>query len=48
MGNLIEKKNEALETYKEAKKNYLENRNNENWERFCDAKRNCMLLGVRI
>lgn len=41
-------KAKALEIYKEAKKAYFENRTNENWITFCNAKRNCMLLGVRI
>lgn len=46
--NLQIRKAEALETYKEAKKAYLEDMSNENWIAFCDAKRTCMLLGVRI
>lgn len=41
-------RDEALNNYKEAKKAYLENRTNENWIKFCDAKKVCMLLGVRI
>lgn len=41
-------KEEALKIYKEAKKAYLENMTNENWIKFCDAKTNCMKLGVRI
>ena len=41
-------KETALNTYKEAKKAYLENRTNENWIAFCNAKTNCMRLGVRI
>lgn len=41
-------KETALNNYKEAKKNYLENRTNENWIAFCDAKTNCMRLGIRI
>lgn len=41
-------KEKALKNYKEAKENYLKNRTNQNWIKFCDAKRNCMLLGVRI
>ena len=43
-----EKKNEALKAYKEAKNKWLENRNESNWKEFCEAKRACMLLGVRI
>ena len=41
-------KERALNNYKEAKQNYLSNMTNENWKVFCDAKRVCMLLGVRI
>lgn len=41
-------KNKALDNYKEAKENYLTNRTDENWKKFCEAKRNCMLLGIRI
>lgn len=41
-------KEEALRNYKEAKKAYIENRTNENWIKFCEAKSNCMRLGVRI
>ena len=41
-------KERALNNYKEAKENYLSNMTNENWKAFCDAKRVCMLLGVRI
>lgn len=48
MMNLQENKGNALEAYKEAKKAYLENRTNENWKAFCDAKMVCMKLGVRI
>lgn len=36
------------EAYIAAKNNYLKNRTTENWKRFCDAKKECMLLGVRI
>ena len=39
---------EALETYKNAKKRYLETLSQSDWIAFCNAKRNCMLLGVRI
>jgi hypothetical protein len=38
----------ALSEYKEAKRNYLENMTKENWVKFCNAKTNCMLLGIRI
>ena len=41
-------KDEALKIYKEAKKKYLENMSNENWIDFCNAKSNCMKLGIRI
>lgn len=41
-------KTTALENYINARNAYLENKTNENWIKFCDAKRNCMLLGVRI
>lgn len=42
------KKAEALKKYKEAKENVKANYNTENWVKFCNAKRECMLLGVRI
>lgn len=45
---LEQKKMEARKEYKEAKENYFKNMSNENWIKFCDAKRNCRLLGVRI
>ena len=45
---MITEKEKALQIYKEAKKEYLENRTNENWISFCDAKTNCMRLGARI
>lgn len=41
-------KETALKNYKEAKKAYLENMSNDNWKVFCEAKRICMMLGVRI
>ena len=41
-------KETALNNYKETKKAYLENRTNENWIAFCNAKMNCMKLGIRI
>lgn len=43
-----EQKEKALAAYKEAKKAVLEDYNPTTWEAFCEAKRNCMLLGVRI
>ena len=53
MKTLEENKRTALENYKAAKKKYLENMdfknpNDENWKAFCEAKRTCILLGVRI
>ena len=41
-------KEEALRIYKEAKEKYLEDMTDENWIEFCDAKTNCMRLGIRI
>lgn len=41
-------KAEALSEYKKAKYAYFENQNDKNWRFFCDKKRVCMLLGVRI
>ena len=43
-----EKKNDALKAYKEAKKQVLENRNETTWKAYCEAKRACMMLGIRI
>lgn len=48
MTGLENRKNTALENYKEAKKTYLKDRTNENWISFCNAKTECMRLGVRI
>ena len=48
MNDLKEKKENALKAYKEAKERYNEEMNETNWKKFCDARRNCMLLGVRI
>lgn len=45
---LNEKKKEALQAYKDARDKYLEERNESNWKTYCEAKRNCRLLGVRI
>jgi hypothetical protein len=39
---------EVLAVYSLARKNYLENTTNENWVIFCKARRDCMLLGIRI
>lgn len=43
-----EQKINALKAYKEAKAKYLENKNDTTWREFCNAKTNCMRLGVRI
>ena len=42
------KEAEVLKKYKEARENVKANYNTENWIKFCNAKRECMLLGVRI
>ncbi len=39
---------DALAIYKLAKAEYLANRTDENWKKFCDAKMVCMRLGCRI
>lgn len=41
-------KENALNLYKLAKAEYLANRTDENWKKFCDAKIVCMRLGCRI
>lgn len=43
-----QKKSEARKKFKEAKSAYLERPIKDNWIRFCEAKRMCMLLGVII
>ena len=48
MKNIEQKKADAKQAYKEAKKAYLENMSNENWKTFCDTKKACMMLGVII
>lgn len=45
---LSEQKVNALEKYKETKALYLSNATKENRVKFCNAKRECMLLGVRV
>lgn len=45
---IADQKVQAKNQYKDTKANYLNNPTPENWIRFCDAKRCCMLLGVRI
>lgn len=39
---------DALREYKIRKEAYLREMTNENWIKFCDAKTNCMRLGIRI
>ena len=39
---------EAKKAYKEAKAAWQNDMNDANWRRFCEAKRVCMLLGIRI
>lgn len=46
--NLKKRKNDTLKLYQLAKAEYLQNRTDENWRKFCDRKKECMLLGVRI
>ena len=46
--SLAEKKKVALSAYKETKAKYLETMSNEDWIKFCEVKRVCMLLGVII
>ena len=48
MMNLQESKKNTVQADKEAKNNYLQNMTPENWRAFCDAKINCMKLGVII
>lgn len=38
----------AKEVYKAAKAKYMETMDKADWIAFCNAKRTCMLLGVRI
>ena len=45
---LTERKAEALREYQEAKARYMATMASEDWKTFCDAKRVCMQLGVRI
>ena len=49
MKDLKERKEIALAEYKKAKAEYSADfKNQDKFKKFCDAKRNCMLLGVRI
>ena len=41
-------KEEAKANYKATKAAWFENQTNENWIAFCNAKRVCRLLGIRI
>lgn len=45
---LNEKKAEAKAKYIAAKARYMETMDKADWVAFCEAKRECMLLGVRI
>lgn len=38
----------ALNNYKNAKVEYLNNPTKKNWIAFCDCKRECMRLGIRL
>ena len=44
----ITNKKQALDDYREAKKNWQNNMTDENWRKFCDARRVCKLLGCLI
>lgn len=46
--NLQSTKENALQIYRETKEKYLNDMSKENWISFCDAKANCMRLGVII
>ncbi len=53
--DLQAKKSDALKLYQIAKAEFMATVNKENrkgdfekWKTFCETKRNCMLLGVRI
>lgn len=55
MKDLQTAKNETLAVYKLAKAAFMETVSRDNikgdakkWAEFCEAKRNCMLLGIRI
>lgn len=43
-----ELKAEAKRKYVECKNAYLKDMSKENWIAFCDTKKECMRLGVRI
>ena len=48
MKTLEEKKEIARNEYKETRKAYFADMSKENWLRFCEAKINCIRLGVLI
>lgn len=48
MNKLEETKKKALENYKKAKQAYIEYMSEENWIAYCNAKTECMRLGVII
>lgn len=48
LSQLEDRKTAAKAVYREAKANYLADMSPENWRILCEAKRTCMLLGVRI
>lgn len=41
-------KEQALNNYKTAKANYMNTMDKADWITFCDAKKVCMMLGIRI
>lgn len=41
-------KKKALADYHQTAEKYTKNMSRENWILFCEAKKTCMLLGVRI
>lgn len=45
---LEDRKTAAKAVYMKARANYISDMSPENWLTLCEAKRNCMLLGVRI
>lgn len=45
---LEDRKAAAKAVYMKARANYISDMSPENWLTLCEAKRNCMLLGVRI
>lgn len=48
METLEQKKEAAWSEFRKARKAYLADMSKENWLRFCEAKSNCMRLGVLI